>query len=145
MAKTKPFETYITLPFGLIVRILCYSVWADCNLSYCLRECRGMKLRGRGGTLKPLQKCGFPPLPLTFLPLRPSFPSPLDPYSALLTACGRESLWAWVYCRSSMVGLFAQSWDGGSSITLIIVIQHFEEIPRAWLYFCPFLIFSRGT
>ena len=41
-------------------------------------------------------------------------------------------------------GLFAQSWDCGSFITLIIVLPFLEEIPRAWLHFCPFLIFIEG-
>ena len=97
-----------------------------------------MKLRGKGGTLKPLQKCGFLLL-LTFLPLGPSFPSPLCPFSALLTASGD--------CKSDgfillpfLGGSFVRpNVVCGSSIILIIVLQFLEEIPSDCLYFCPFL------
>ncbi len=68
-----------------------------------------MNLRGGGGTLKPLQKCGFPPPPLTVLPFESSFPSPLHPYSALLTACKRRNSLAYCCCRSLVIVCYYQS------------------------------------
>ena len=98
-----------------------------------------MNLRGDGGRAKSEQKCGFPPpavsaqhlLLLTVLPLEPSFPSPLCPFSALLTACGDCESDGFILLPFFDGNSFAQTMVRDSSITLIIVLLRLEEIQSA--------------
>ena len=107
-----------------------------------------MKLRGKRGNPKTAAKVRISPLPavsaqhlllLTFLPLGPSFPSPLCPFSALLTACGDCESDGFILLPFLGDFFVRQNVVCGSSIILIIVLQFLEEIPSDCLYFCPFL------
>ena len=109
-------------------------------MSNCLQRVRGMKLRGKGGTQKPQQKCGFPPFPLAFLP--PTILFSFTPLPLFRTFnCLQASAFAG-FILLPFLGddSFAQNVERGSSIILIIILQFLEEIPSAWFYLCPFCI-----